>query len=574
MKIHCKTPNLLLLLTILFSFFSTVTVLNAQTESVKSAVLDKADIIRLGERMYREGILPSGKPMEGFTRGEIAVDSKAYSCSTCHLRAGIGSFEGGVIIPPTAGKKLFKPYRRPPSMGDKVVKGERYVYEGNMVERPAYNRETLAKALRTGIDSSGQSFNDVMPRYRLSDSDMSVLISYLEQLSAEFSPGVDANQFRFATIISDDVSQEDRQAMLGPIRKFIARKNQQMGMFEEFLKFGYAPTPEMQFAFRKASLDIWELKGKPESWPKQLADYYGKNPVFAVIGGISNSDWKPIHDFCESQRLPCLFPVTDYPVVSETSWYTYYFNKGYYQEGEAVASYLNRLETLSAESRILQIVQDSPGGKALAAGFNKNWKDLERPDITTETLSKSQILDQSTLENLIAKHEPQILILWADDAALKELPKLVPRMSTGGMVFMSSSYLGKNTAAMTEAVRKSVYLTYPYRLTPYVGAKTGGFAAPVPMLATTRDLGDRRVESRSTSILQQVVLQGLFLIYGNLHRDHLLDTMSIQMDAVLRDYERVSFGPGQRYVSRGCYIIQLGTGADPELIPCSGWVIH
>lgn len=574
MKSFFKTVATSLLLTILFSFLLNNTAQQAHAGSMKPGEHTKAELIKLGERMYREGILPSGKPMEGFTRGDVAVDSKAYSCSSCHLRAGIGTFEGGVIIPPTSGKKLYKPYRRPLAMGDKAEKEGRYIYKDGLVERPAYSRDTLAKALRTGTDSAGQAFNDVMPRYRLSDSDMSILISYLEQLSSEPSPGISLDEFRFATIISDDVSLADRQALLGPIKAFIARKNQQLDMYEDFIKFGYSPTAEMQFAFRKASLDIWELKGASASWPKQLAEYYGKNPVFAVLGGISNSDWKPVHDFCESQRLPCLFPITDYPVVSENSWYTYYFNKGYYQEGEAVASYLNRLETLSAESGILQIVQDSPMGKALAAGFLKNWKDLERLDITTVTLSQNQILDQSTLENLITKNKSQILILWADDAVLQNLPKLVPRLSTGGMVFMSSSYLGKKSTDIPEAVRNSVYLAFPYRLAPYTGAKTGGFAAPLPNLASAKDLGDRRIESRSAGILLQVVLQGLNLIYGNLQRDHLLDIMSIQMDVVLRDYERISFGAGQRYVSRGCYIIQLGPGAEPAMIPRSEWVIH
>jgi hypothetical protein len=48
----------------------------------------------------------------------------------------------------------------------------------------------------------------------------------------------------------------------------------------------------------------------------------------------------------------------------------------------------------------------------------------------------------------------------------------------------------------------------------------------------------------------------------------------MQMDKTVLDYERISFGPGQRYVSKGCYIIQLGPGDIPDLLPRSEWVIH
>jgi hypothetical protein len=96
----------------------------------------------------------------------------------------------------------------------------------------------------------------------------------------------------------------------------------------------------------------------------------------------------------------------------------------------------------------------------------------------------------------------------------------------------------------------------------------------VPILASAKDFGDRRITSRSTAMLQQATLQGLNRIYDNLYRDHLLDIMSMQMDLIVRDYERFSFGPGQRYVSKGCYIIQLGPGAEPALLPRSEWVMH
>ncbi|MHB8120900.1 MAG: type 1 periplasmic-binding domain-containing protein [Desulfuromonadaceae bacterium] len=536
--------------------------------------LSKAEIIRLGERMYRNGILPSGKAMEAYIRDDVEVDSSFFSCSSCHLRAGLGSFEGGVVTPPTTGTKLYKPYRRPPSMGDTVDQAGRFIYAKTVVERPAYTRETLAVAMRTGIDPAGQVFNDVMPRYPLSDRDMSILISYLETLSAEPSPGASSSGFRFATIISDDVSQEERQALLMPLQRFIAQKNQQMGMYNDFIKFGYAPTAEMKYAFRNASLDVWELKGAPETWQNQLADYYNNKPVFAVLGGISNRDWRPIHDFCEAQRLPCLFPITDFPVVSETGWYTYYFNKGYGQEGEAVAHYLNRMEALPAKTQILQIIQDSPVGKALATGFETAWKELEQKPVKSVTLTASQLLDKRVLGKLLAKHKPGVLLLWTDAGPLQRLPMLIPKLADPGMVFVSSGYLDGKTATIAETVRDKVYITYPYRLTPYVGPKSGGFDAKVPILTSAKSFGDRRIASRSTTMLQQATLQGLNLIYDNLYRDHLIDVMSMQMDVVVRDYERLSFGPGQRYVSKGCYIIQLGPGTDPPLLPRSEWVIH
>lgn len=536
--------------------------------------LSQAEIVRLGERMYRDGILPSGKLMNAVIRDDVEVDSSAFSCSSCHLRAGLGSFEGGVATPPTTGNKLYKPYHRPPSLGDTKDSAGRFIYAKTIIQRPAYTRESLAAAIRFGTDSAGQPFNDVMPRYPLSDGDMSILIRYLESLSADPSPGASSAAFRFATIITDDVSHEDREALLLPLRAFIDNKNIQNQMYEDFIKTGFTPTIDMIHAFRQTSLDVWELKGSPQTWQSQLAAYYAKSPVFAILGGISNRDWQPIHDFCEAQRLPCLFPITDFPAVSENGWYTYYYNKGFAQEGAAAAHYLNRIEKLSPETPILQIVQDSPAGNALAAGFLSNWNELERPAVHTLTMSADQLRDQPAMEKLLAKHKPGVLILWTDAALLPNLPVLVSRISAPKIILMSSCYLGKKTTSIPDTVRDSIYLTYPYRLTPYVGTKDGGYDAKVPILPSAKELGDLRISSRTTAMLTQVALRGLYLLYDNLYRDRLLDIISMQMDITVRDYERFSFGPGQRYVSKGCYIIQLGPGVNPELLQRSEWVIH
>ncbi|WP_020676324.1 hypothetical protein [Geopsychrobacter electrodiphilus] len=532
------------------------------------------EVLHLGERMYREGILPSGQVMEALY-GEMSVDSSAFSCESCHLRSGVGSVEGGVVTPAATGRKLYKPYIRPPSIQDRPDINGRYTYAKTIQKRPAYTRESLKEALRYGDDPAGTTFNGIMPRYPLTPSDMAILVRYLELLSAHDSPGASPTLIKFATILTDDVSAADREAMLVQLRRFVASQNHQLDMYRDFLKFGYKPTGDMKYSFRKTSLALWELKGPPETWAKQLAAYYNADPVFAVLGGISNQSWQPIHDFCEAQRLPCLFPITMLPVVDSDSWYTLYLNKGYFQEGEAAARFLQPLLLKKPQGRILQLVQNSDAGRALAKGFSSVNQSaakatVERIEVTAELLQ-----DKTRLSRLIANIKPQFLFIWADAKILPHLQDIAAQAAADASIFVSSSIMGAQLTTIPDSLRPQVYITFPYRLKPYFGDEEGlGKLAPNPINTTYKNFADKRVATRTAVMLAQSVTQGLRLLYDNLNRDYLIDVLSMQMDKIVFDYERLSFGSGQRYASKGCYILQIGPGPEPALIPRSPWVIR
>ena len=557
----------------LFFFLLLFCVQPVSAETVSADNIPAAEIMRLGEQMYRRGILPSGKPMEAFIRGDVEVDSSVFSCASCHLYSGLGSFEGGVITPPTTGTKLYKPYRRSPTLGDIADRSGRSIYSKTLLERPPYTRKTLAHALLIGSDPVNQSFNDVMPRYVLNDSDVAILIRYLELLSSEPSPGTTATSFAFATIITDDISADERAALMAPLQSFVDGMNQQAAMYKDFVRFGYTPTADMKFAFHQGTLSVWNLKGDPATWPAQLAAYYAQEPVFAVLGGMSHQPWLPIHQFCEEQRLPCLFPVTELPAISENSWYTYYFNKGRYQEGEATARYLNRDEGISATTRVVQIIQDSHAGKALADGFSTAWAQSGRSPVTNITVTARQLRTPGVLAKIILQSKPSVLLLWSNEIKGTELAALATGSTAPERIFISSGYLGSLGGVVPETARKNVFISYPYRLTPFVGTKQG-FDAKVPILATIDRVATNRISSQTETALKQSTLQGMRLLEDNLFRDYLLDAMSMLMDQTVLDFERLSFGPGQRYVSKGCYIIQLGPGDVPALLPRSGWVIQ
>lgn len=59
-----------------------------------------AETLRLGEAMYRKGMLPSGRPMRAFVQGDIGLSGGMTACAGCHRRSGLGSLEGGVLTPP------------------------------------------------------------------------------------------------------------------------------------------------------------------------------------------------------------------------------------------------------------------------------------------------------------------------------------------------------------------------------------------------------------------------------------------------------------------------------------------
>lgn len=529
------------------------------------------EALRLGERMYREGILPNGEEMRSFVRGDIEVFGTMFSCESCHVRSGMGSTEGTVVTLPTAGSWLYEPL-----IGSdmKDLSRERMPDEFRQKPfRPAYTDRTLSRAIRLGRDPDGRLFNTVMPRYVLSSRDGEILINYLKHLSAEWSPGVDDTTIRFATVVTEGVSVADATAMMATLEAIVRDHNTQDRHEEERVRRGTWYKQEKWLPYRKFSLSRWDLTGPPETWREQLEAYYAAEPVFALLGGISDGDWGPIHEFSERERLPCLFPITEFPVISETDWYTLYFSRGLYQEGEGAARYLRRAEPEIKDAPAVQIFRDDPAGRALARGFRETRAGMRMSEPAEVMVEPGRELDAAFWTSLAQQHAGAVWLVWleATDVAALELDQDGDRRPV--IAIASASRLGGGVAALPQSVRDLTLVTVPHTLPGQMGRTR----IAIERWLKIRDIPVTNYDVQAKMYFLGWTLAGVInMMRDDFYRDYFFDVMDMMRDQdyAIGVYPRLSFGPGQRYASKGCYLVQVGEGPSPEIIKRSEWVIH
>src|SRR4029077_18358954 len=181
-----------------------------------------------GETIYRKGMFPTGEPLRGDRPGVPGVQGPAAACANCHGRSGLGETHGPTVTPPIAGRYLYRARRQDPTVEAEspvLAMSDPGAQARGQGGRGAYTDETLARAIREGVAPDGRAFDQLMPRFRIEDSDMASLIAYLRELSSRPSPGVGDATLEFATIVAPDADPIKRRGMLDVLENFFGKEN-------------------------------------------------------------------------------------------------------------------------------------------------------------------------------------------------------------------------------------------------------------------------------------------------------------------------------------------------------------
>lgn len=548
-----------------------------------------------GRRIFQEGILPSGAPLAGVRFGNATVSGALAACANCHRRSGMGSVEGDIQMPPINGRFLFaQPEDRTLATMDPRA-GKRM----NQAHDP-YNDESLANAIRHGVNNSGREMNAMMPRYALGDPEMKALVAYLRQLSEQWSPGVTTEMIRFATVITPGVEPERRKTLLDMMRAAFVQKNgstanrNQPGGRRRMVS-----AAEMVLGTqRNWQLDVWDLQGAPETWAGQLQDYYRRQPVFAIVSGLSNTTWEPVHNFCEREQVPCWFPSVDLPPVSAQAFYPVYFSRGVALEAEVLAKHL-LADEVQRPQRLVQVYRDDYMGRGAAQALRRALtgsgiavEDRVLQDAEPEAL-------RSVLSGINAKDN---LMFWLRPADLAALNNVAPATAA----YFSARLAGGEHAPFPAAWKDSARLVYPYELPERREANLAYFHQWLKLRNLT--LVDEPLQSE-IYFAMNFLTDTLAEMLDNLYRDYLLeraenmisrreggkaeDEVRARDSVILRGrgaelaragniqgknagttlYPRLSLGSSQRFASKGGYITRFAGIEGDQLVAESGWIV-
>jgi hypothetical protein len=523
----------------------------------------------------------------------------------------MGSVEGDQLIAPITGNALF------------LTKGKVVATmdpgRGKLMNQSheAYTDADLEHAIRNGMHPSGRAMNELMPRYALKDNELNALIGYLRTLSTDWSPGAEEQVVHLATVITPDVEATRRKLFLDTLRAAISQKNANTMPGKRHMVTAAEFTMKTE---RQWDLQVWELQGPPDTWPGQLREFYDRQPVFAMVSGLSGGSWAKVHDFCEQQQLPCWFPsVKEIPASASTSFYSLYFSQGVALEAAVIAQQLKHQSKEAAPKRLVQIVGQGPAPAGAATV-------LERLMKGSAVKLEKRVLSSTSTESLqkvfAGLDKRDAAMIWMSGSELEALKSIAP--PTAQLYF--SANLGEAERAPLPDEWKSVaHLVYPYELPQKRGSNLAYFRAWI---------NQRNLPLLDEPMQSEVYFSVIYLtetlgeMLNNLYRDYLIEraenmltrresrkaeeetrerqairerythliasgsTGGSAADAVKDPgravitpaenlgrrtgttiYPVLSLGPGQRFASKGAYIVRFAGDGTRALEAESGWIV-
>lgn len=210
---------------------------------------------------------------------------------------------------------------------------------------------------------------------------------------------------------------------------------------------------------------------------------------------------------------------------------------------------------------VVQVYRSDATGRRLAKAFRRVLSTSAAVHLQDVPVDTNAVVYPPFWTQLIAAEAPDILVLWLGSEDVMGL------RGFAGRVILSSTLLSPRQPGLSELAR-DIILTWPWALP----------GRELPRVYRLRSwLRSRGVEHRherlqlNTYFALSVADHALTHLVDRYSRDYFIESVEHETENGLNPgvYPRLSLGPGQRFASKGCYLVRL---AGSDITPVSEWI--
>jgi ABC-type branched-subunit amino acid transport system substrate-binding protein len=382
-----------------------------------------------GKQIYFEGTSPTGGEIMASVGTEgVSLPASAVPCASCHGTDGLGRPEGGLIPPDIRWSELAKGYG--------------HVHE-NGRKHPAFDENSLARLIRTGLDPASNRLDQSMPLYNMSVEDMDSLVAYIRHLEFDLDPGISEGSIQVGTLLPLQGQQGALgQAMAQVMLAYFKEVNQRGGIFGrklELLAIPYGSSAE-------ATID--NLRGAFE-----------KEGVFALVGAYTIGMDAQILELLGEQKMPMVGPFTLNPGDAFINADVFYIYPGFAEQAQALAAQAVALMK-GARGKLVLVGPEGERVDELIAAVEA--KQPKEKTFSSETLRYQRgKLDTTELAKSLQQAESDAVLFLGGQAELESLLNALAYIKHHPGIFALSAFVPRQLFDAPEAFNERIYLAYP-----------------------------------------------------------------------------------------------------------------
>ena len=486
-----------------------------------------------GKQIYNEGASASGRPIEALLgEGSTRVPGSLMLCSSCHGFDGKGRPEGGISPSIVTWEGLTAPLRSKDALGHR---------------RPAYNVQSLRRAIINGVDPLGKSLGVTMPRYQMSTRDLNHLIEYLKVLGKETEPGLTPTSIRLGTIVpASGPYAESGQHSVALIKAYLDELNQQGGIYG-----------------RRVELLVFPVSGASANVVRQAEQVVRSNNLFAMVGMVVPGAETNLADLMERLGVPTVgaFASNSEEDAARRSK-SFYLLSGLPQQARVLVKFAgDRVRDPAA--KIAVVYPESIA--ELAGRITEQCRAASLADITELKYTK---FEARHFAELLAGQNVSTVFFLGRGRELAEMLAGAPALHWAPTVFQPGSLAGEEVLGIASAFDDRVFLSFPTLPSDLEPEAVGEYNA----LAARHKLG-RKQPARSLATLAsvKVLVEGLRRSGQQLGREKFVTTMAAMYGFQTGLTPPISFGANKRIGALGAYVVKLDL-KNKTFVPVESWV--